>query len=402
MKALQKSKRIHSMDSLRGIMMLLGLVIHSAITYGVVDYGNSWSLKDGVSTHLSNDFIVSFIHAFRMQAFFFVAGFFGAMLFYERKPMKMIKNRVSRIVFPFIVFLILLWPTILFSFAYTEAVIAGSETAFSDTIAYFSDPRAFIPQRTFHLWFLYYLAMITFVTVAIALVLNNFSRITSQINRVFNAIFKHPLLRLLVFTSVTALGYVAMDTYSVATSTSFVPDIDTFIYYFIFYGIGWIFYSSKEHLDSFMRYDWLSVFVATLLFCVYFFMEDTLPYASILILKSVMVWLFIFGISGVFIRYWSNHSAVMRYLSDSSYWVYLVHLSFTAYLPSFIADWAIPATFKFLIILTTTGIICFVSYHFFVRGSFIGKFLNGRTYSKKLSDIRKAEAQSKLKPAISR
>ena len=59
-----KTERIHSLDSLRAIMMLLGLVIHSAITYGVINYGNAWSLKDPGATHLSNDFIVNIIHAF--------------------------------------------------------------------------------------------------------------------------------------------------------------------------------------------------------------------------------------------------------------------------------------------------------------------------------------------------
>ena len=60
--------------------MLLGLVIHSGITYGVLDYGNDWPLRDPNSTHLINDFIVYFIHSFRMPIFFVVAGFFGALL----------------------------------------------------------------------------------------------------------------------------------------------------------------------------------------------------------------------------------------------------------------------------------------------------------------------------------
>ena len=59
-----KTERLHSLDSLRAIMMLLGMVLHSAITYGEVDYG--WILKDPNTTHVSNDFIVSFIHSFRM------------------------------------------------------------------------------------------------------------------------------------------------------------------------------------------------------------------------------------------------------------------------------------------------------------------------------------------------
>ncbi len=75
-----KTERLHSLDSLRVIMMLLGLVIHSSITYGLFEYGGAWPLKDPSSNSMINDLIVFFIHSFRMQIFFVVSGFFGAML----------------------------------------------------------------------------------------------------------------------------------------------------------------------------------------------------------------------------------------------------------------------------------------------------------------------------------
>ena len=116
--------RIHSLDSLRAIMMLLGLVLHSAITYSVYEDLGSWPIRNSF-THLSNDFIVSIIHSFRMPIFFLVSGFFGSMLFYERKPLIMIKNRFFRVVLPFVVFIFLLWPTIIFGFGYTTLAFMG-------------------------------------------------------------------------------------------------------------------------------------------------------------------------------------------------------------------------------------------------------------------------------------
>jgi peptidoglycan/LPS O-acetylase OafA/YrhL len=150
-----------------------------------------------------------------------------------------------------------------------------------------------------------------------------------------------------------------------------------------------------------MRYDWISTILGFTLFVYFFFMSDTFSYEVKIILKSFMVWFFIFGITGLFIRYGSRHSSRMRYISDSSYWVYLIHLSLTAIIPSFIVDWAIPSTLKFLIVLISTGIICFASYHYLVRGTFIGKFLNGRKYSRKLADIKNAEELSRIKPVAS-
>ncbi|OBQ46011.1 acyltransferase family protein [Tamlana sp. s12] len=394
-----KTERIHSLDSLRAIMMLLGLVIHSAITYGVIEYG-SWSIKDALATHLSNDFIVSFIHAFRMQIFFIVAGFFGAMLFYERQPLKMVKNRISRIVIPFIVFVLLLWPFIVFSFGFTKLLFEGSNNPLSEALAPFSNIEILIPGRTFHLWFLYYLAIITFVSVGLGLLFKKLPSISNHISNSFSWIIQKPLLRILIFAGLTAIVYFIMGTSSVATSTSFILDFNTFIYYFIFYMVGWVLFKSKHLLGTMMHFDWISTVLGITLFTVHFFNYDAFNYETHIILKSIMIWLFAFGIMGLFIRFGSNHSATMRYVSDSSYWVYLIHLPLTAIIPSFIYDWPLPATVKFLLVLISTGIICFVSYHFLVRGTFIGNFLNGRKYSRKLSDIKKAEELSKLKRAL--
>ena len=71
----RKTERIHALDSLRAIMMLLGIVLHTAMTYADTNYPG-WIIKDSDATHIFNDYIHSVIHSFRMQTFFMVAGFF--------------------------------------------------------------------------------------------------------------------------------------------------------------------------------------------------------------------------------------------------------------------------------------------------------------------------------------
>lgn len=384
---LSKTERIHSLDSLRAIMMLLGLVIHSVITYGTFDY-KVWQIQDPNTTHLSNDYILGLIHAFRMQIFFVVAGFFGAMLFFERTPIKMIKNRLERILYPFLIFVVLLWPTILFAFSYTSKVFRGNSNAMGDTLSLFSNLEVFVPKSTYHLWFLYYLVLITFFSVVLGFIFQKLPRVSLQISNGFSWIIKKPMFRILALASISAFVYSIMGTYSVNTSVSFVPDFNTFIYYFTFYSIGWLLYQSKHLLHVFKKNDWVNIILGIGLFSVYFFMRKSLNKESLIIIKSIMVWFFIFGITGVFIRYTSNHCARMRYISDSSYWVYLVHVTLTAFIPSFIVDWPVPSTVKMLFVLVTSGIICFVTYHYFVRATFIGRFLNGRRYSRKISDIK--------------
>ena len=99
--------------------------------------------------------------------------------------------------------------------------------------------------------------------------------------------------------------------------------------------------------------------------------------------NALMKWLFLFGIMGMFMRFFSYENTKTRYISDSSYWVYLIHLPLTAIIPSLI--WKLPLTgiVKFIIVLSMTTFICFTTYHYLVRNTFIGKFLNGRKYPKK-------------------
>ena len=364
-------------------MMLLGLVVHSAITYGVYEDLGSWPIKDSV-THLSNDFIVVLIHSFRMQIFFLVSGFFGSMLFYDKNPLAMIKNRISRIILPFIVFIVLLWPAIVFGFGYSMLIFSGETNPVQVIAAFFSGVDMLIPKFTFHLWFLYYLTLITTSTIILALLLAKTPKILRYINTTFKSIIQQSLVRILIFSSITATIYYLIGTWSVTTSISFVPDLNMFLYYSSFYIIGWILYKSKSLLDSFTKYDLFITSLGVILFTFYFFMNESFTFFSHVILKSIIVWLLVFGITGLFIRYTSKYSAIMKYLSDASYWVYLVHMPFTAIIPGFISDWSVSATFKFLFVFIVTSLICFLSYHFLVRGTFIGEFLNGRKYSRKL------------------
>src|ERR1700756_2830305 len=134
-----KSERIYAIDMLRAIMMLLGLVIHSAITYAVTDFKQAWPIKDPHNTNVLFDIAVEFIHTFRMPVFFVVSGFLASMLFFDRGPEKMISNRMKRIVVPFVVGLVLLYPAVVVTVTYFNLTIAGAPTAFSTAVKTFGN-----------------------------------------------------------------------------------------------------------------------------------------------------------------------------------------------------------------------------------------------------------------------
>ena len=344
-----KTERIHALDSLRAIMMLLGLVIHSAVTYGTFE-GYHWPLKDPESTSIFMDYTVLFIHAFRMPIFFVVAGFFGAMLFFERSPIKMFKNRIDRILYPLIVFILILAPTIKFAANYSNASFDGDSNPFMVALEPFKILINWLPEGTSHLWFLYYLFMITLASYVLGLLFNQFESFTKKTTQIFNWIIERPILKVLIFSILTVFLLLIMGSSWVATSTNWIPDFNTFIFYFFFYGIGWVLFKSKDKLDTFKKYDWTFLILALILFTGKFIMRSSLDEFETTIINSLVVWLFIFSITGLFIRYGSQHSHLMRYNSDASYWIYLLHLTFTMLLPAFILDWDIPAFAKFIFV----------------------------------------------------
>ncbi len=376
-------------------MMILGIVLHSAVTYSPLDMDTRlgiFQLKDPLNSHISNGFIVEFIHSFRIQIFFLVAGFFASLLYYEKSPLEMIKNRISRILFPFLVFETFLGP--FFKLTKEYSII---KLNFLNDLLSFPTLKPFIG----HFWFLYYLIIITFLFTGLIIFLSKFLSIGKYFDKYLRKVLKYSILKLVVFSFFTFSVYTVMnilvDLMPSYMSNFFMPNSFPYepritllpnpliiLYYSSFYAVGWLLFRSKKLLDSFKSFDWIYLLSGSLLFTFLFFNAVILNYFQMVILKSVITWLLIFGITGIFIRYFSNYSSRAKYISDSSYWIYLTHMEFCYLIPCFIVTWNIASTFKFLIVTIITTIICFTTYHYFVRNTFIGNFLNGRKYPRKV------------------
>lgn len=370
MNATVQTERIHALDALRGIMMLLGIVLHSAETYSIgVDH--LWP-KDPNSSSEFFTYLTSIIHIFRMPIFFLLSGFFAAMLYYDRSPNAMIAQRFKRIVLPFLVFLLVLHPIIYHSYEY---MIQSFQLKNFANVSF-----GWLPNITYHLWFLYYLIIITTATVVLVTLLKNANTLRSSIHRSFNWLFKRQLLFIFLLSVVLFILLVWIWDYWAPTPLVFMPDFKVLLFYLVFYLFGWVLFKSKELVDLFMKYDWAYVIIAFLIYTLKFIFSQHIDDVVYGALNTIVGWFFIFGITGLFLRYFNNQSSFRRYLSDSSYWVYLVHLPFTLIIPALIVEWNIPVGMKFLTVMISTTALCYLTYHFLVRGSLIGKFLNGRTY----------------------
>lgn len=77
-------------------------------------------------------------------------------------------------------------------------------------------------------------------------------------------------------------------------------------------------------------------------------------------------------------RFLNRKNALLRYIADGSYWVYIIHIPIVFYLQAVFHSKDLPIAFEFLLITVLTLGIGYLSYAVFARYTPIGWLLNGR------------------------
>ncbi len=112
-----------------------------------------------------------------------------------------------------------------------------------------------------------------------------------------------------------------------------------------------------------------------------------------ILLQVIFAWMMTFGSMGFFRSLLARESKAMRYVSDSSYWLYLLHLPLIIVAQAIVRDWPIPAIAKFTVVCVATSGLLLLSYQVFVRYTPIGTLLNGpRRRPREIATAMEAEA----------
>jgi glucan biosynthesis protein C len=397
--ATEVKERYHALDSMRAVMMLLGVVLHAAIPYATYTLGVFSAYHDVNDSYILSS-VTLLIHLFRMPAFFLVAGFFGAMLFQKRGPAGMLRDRAKRILVPLCIGWIILFPLTILGAAFT--VLGGPKGV--STVIHQLQSGAVLKKNnmTFadlfnqigliHLWFLYYLIIFYLVVVSFLTVTTSAKRLRLSISGSFSSLIKYPL-GLLVFAAITWLTMYDMPPATVLragfeNSNNLTPHLPAVLANLVFFVFGWLLFKQKHLLLTFGNRLWFNLFVGLGLSALYAYWVINPPAQHAHLIQitvaSLAIWLLVLAVMGIFIRYAGKPNRIARYLADASYWIYLVHLPLTLFLPGFLIDIALPGLVKFLLVFSASFFISVFTYHYFVRATFIGKALNGRRYPRSL------------------
>ena len=173
------------------------------------------------------------------------------------------------------------------------------------------------------------------------------------------------------------------------TSIGLIPFPHLLFYYAIFFGFGALYFDCKDTQGELGSRWFVTLPVALLLFLIgagietgdagiFEDMPKFLQQTISVVIQVPYVWLMTFGLIGLFRKLLSSENKWMRYISDSSYWLYLAHLAPLMCLQIMLSRWDIPSFPKFVFYCVFTIGILLLIYEFVVRYTFIGTLLNGK------------------------
>ena len=387
--------RQHSLDALRAAMMLLGLVLHAAVSYTVSPFGAAWPYKDPRTSELF-DWVVFIIHLFRMPTFFVMAGFFAAFLYYREGTAGFIAHRLRRLLVPLIVAWLVVFPLTRAGFIHANG--GGGSDAFASALGGLTTTPYAQPSLA-HLWFIYFLIIFCLAAVAVVPLLQRLPATLRATAVTAFGKYAPTLLGCLAFGVLSAVTMIPMQKPALDTSLTFVPAVRVLVAYSVFFSFGWLLFLRHDIVASFGRRPWRYVGAGLVAAVIYMLValrptvaDPTQAHLIAILAGGLAMWLLIYGVTGLFVRYCECHRPFQRYLSDASYWMYIIHLPIVIWTQGLLAPVALPAVLKFAIVLSVTTLVTLTTYHFWVRSTAIGAFLNGRRFER---------AWPKLRPAVS-
>ena len=237
-------------------------------------------------------------------------------------------------------------------------------------------PRHLIFSRVFdHLWFLWFLCWLILIFVCTESLLqcmhiSLWQLWPFQLNTSIWWMVPLTLLPQLLMGSMSPRMHFGPD-----TSLGILPQPHLVVYYSIFFGFGMSMFISNEKADDLGRWWPLHFLAATLCFPVAF---ATIANPVITAVPQILfAWLMCFGCIGIFKTWCSTESRTFRYISDSSYWLYLMHIPLVMVLACLIQTWRLPVFVKLCIICFGATFILLITYQLFVRHTWIGLMLHG-------------------------
>ena len=368
--------RLHSMDNLRALAMLAGVVFHAALAYSPLAHPVFPTADRQASTLV--DAFAWFLHLFRMPLFFVVAGYFTALQVRRAGIGGMLRNRLLRVGLPFVLFLPLV-----------HVALSHSTLNAARTVAHPSPLLALVsrllrsggldglPPGTGHLWFLYYL-MFFCVLVWVARNLGA--------GRVLPWLAGRPPFWLAIGLPLLLMPALAAVPAPHPAPESLLPQFWAFGYYGPFFVLGVALHGRPGMLDRLRASaPWLALASIALYAILLAGLLDpsshpgtgNAPVGIALLEACIGAWMTLACLCASQALL-ARPNAWLRYLADASYWTYLVHLPVLFAIQYRLMDSEMHWGAKFAVSVLLTMSACLLGYRLLVQPTPLARMLGRR------------------------
>lgn len=362
--------RVHALDQLRALAMLVGVLFHAALAYSpwLAPY---WPTAND-TRWAGIDALVWLPHLVRMPLFFLVSGYLAAALLERRGMGGLMRQRVRRILVPFLV----AWPLVHVSVSALTGWAAQASTQPSPFLVAVRELMAMpdppdLPLLTGHLWFLWYLLLFT-----VLLWVWRSLEIGPAVERFwprgpFGLALGLPLLVWPGFL-LTAAPHPAPE--------SLFPQFWAMLVYGPFFGLGVALHGRLERLAPFRR--WLAPgTLACLAFYVGFLallpdgpIGPSAPWPVAALEALIAAWgTLLCVVAGLCFldqpRPWLDR------LGESTYWTYLTHLPIVFAIQYGLLDVDWPWPLEFAITVAITLLVCLATHEWLVRRTRLRRYV---------------------------
>lgn len=387
--------RLHYLDATRAFALLLGVVFHACLSFMPMTIG--WAVMD-LSTGHSVPVFAVLSHSFRMALFFLLAGYFSRLAFHRGDLCSFLRSRVVRLGIPFVAGWFLLRPLLVSGWIMGQTSMWGEVDIAAGLRGGFTSLKT-LPSGLFvgtHLWFLYYLLLITSAVLIgrglLAYRASWKSVATGTIDRIFDWAVVSRWSFLVVLPPTAGLLWLMRGWGLDTPDQSLLPHLPICGIYGGFFSIGWILQRHPEWLPKFIRLTptrfGVALAAATVTVLLSTIQSDPghphfrLARLGFAITYATTMWSFVVLFLGLAHKFLAEPRPVVRYLADASYWIYLTHLPIVVWLQIAVAEMPGHWTLKLASICVVTAALCLASYEICVRRTPLRRILGGRLPAK--------------------